>query len=189
MRMLKTLLAAVTFLLLVGPLSAHANIIYNWTGDCQRVTQGSPTSCTHASLQVITTDAYVPGTIFGWSPAELTHPTLLEFRYTDDNVTVDMALTWQPGGGDFFELPAGSAQSGFLLNQNQFFGSDAGPWHMSSELLDPNCNGDNNGANPFCGYGTAGVNGVWTRVPAPSTLVLLGVDLASLVACRRRKVR
>jgi hypothetical protein len=37
MRMRKTFLVAVTFLLLSGPLSAHANIIYNWTGNCDGI--------------------------------------------------------------------------------------------------------------------------------------------------------
>ena len=183
MIVLKTLLATIAIVLLIGPLSAHANIIYNWTGDCQRITQGSAAGCTHATLQVETTDAYVPGTtIF---PSSM--PTLLEFRYTDDNVTVDMALGWQLNGAGLL-LPAGSAQTGELLSQVQFFGSDAGPWHMAAELLDPGCNGDNNGSNPYCGYGAAGVNGVWTRVPAPSTLVLLGVGLAGIASIRRRKV-
>ena len=60
---------------------------------------------------------------------------------------------------------------------------------MAAELLDPGCNGDNNGSNPYCGYGTAGVNGVWTRVPAPSTLVLLGAGFGTLAFYRRRSLR
>src|SRR5262249_43426315 len=154
------------FVLLGGPLNAKANILYNWTGDCQRVTQGSPATCTHASLQVITTDAYVPGTTLWWSPAELTHPTLLEFRYTDDNVTADFAFFWIESGIQL-ELPATPVGESLLLNFTQFFGSDAqGNWHMSSEQLDPNCEF----SNPYCGYGAAGVNGVWVRVPEPSPL-------------------
>jgi len=57
--MLKTLLATIALVFL--PLSAHANIIYNWTGDCQRVFFGSNSPCTHAALFAVTTNAYVPG--------------------------------------------------------------------------------------------------------------------------------
>ena len=41
MIVLKMLLAAIAFVLLIGPLNAHANIIYNWTGDCQGIAPGS----------------------------------------------------------------------------------------------------------------------------------------------------
>jgi len=34
MRMLKMLLATIALVLLIGPLNAHANIIYDWIGTC-----------------------------------------------------------------------------------------------------------------------------------------------------------
>ena len=40
----------------------------------------------------------------------------------------------------------------------------------------------------FCPYLAVGTHGVWTRVPEPSTLVLLGVGLAGLVFYRRRRL-
>jgi hypothetical protein len=52
----RILLAAVTFLLLSGPLSAHANIIYNWTGACQLGCTGQ------AHMEIVLPDTFVPGT-------------------------------------------------------------------------------------------------------------------------------
>ena len=34
--MLKTLVATTALVLLLLPLSAHANLIWDWTGDCER---------------------------------------------------------------------------------------------------------------------------------------------------------
>ncbi len=187
MRMLKTLLATIALVLLSGPLNAHANIIYNWTGDCQRVLFGSVNLCTHATVHAVTTDAYVPGEIF--TPTFPVPSTLLEWRYSDDNnVTVDLAHSFNIGNGDGFLLPAALPGEGFISLTADFFRSDAqGSWRFEGEGLTPDpCNGI---GNPFCSYGVAGINGVWTRVPAPSTLVLLGVGLTGLVLSRRGKVR
>jgi hypothetical protein len=68
-----------------------------------------------------------------------------------------------------------------------FFRSDVnGAWHFAAEGATTDCSDTH---NVYCGYGVVGVNGVWTRVPAPSTLVLLGVGLTGLIFSRRRKVR
>jgi hypothetical protein len=51
-RILKTLVVIVAVVVLSGPLSAHANIIYDWSGTCQ-------VGCTgHATLHVVTSDEY-----------------------------------------------------------------------------------------------------------------------------------
>jgi hypothetical protein len=106
MKMSKMFLAAVTVMLLSGPLSAHANIIYDWTGDCQRITQGSAPLCTHATLHIVTTDAYVPGEVFSWTSLEFQHPTFLEARYSDDNIAHDLApFDWRVVGPAFSCLP------------------------------------------------------------------------------------
>ena len=53
----------------------------------------------------------------------------------------------------------------------QFFFSDAaGNWKVGAESIDPACN---ELRNPFCAYEASGINGVWTKVPAVSTLVHL----------------
>jgi PEP-CTERM motif len=189
MRMLKIFLAAVTFLLLSGPLNAHANIIYNWTGDCQRVFQDAPPLCTHATMHFVTTDAYIPGEVFQYPgfPSESQHPTLLEVAYADDYVTKDLLFYWRVDGTSF-QLPASSSDGGSFLTFALGFRSDAsGNWEINGEELNtaPYC-GELH--NPFCGYRVQGIHGVWTRVPEPSTFVLLGVGLAGLASLRRRKV-
>ena len=75
-RLLSTVVVVV--LLLIGPLTAQANIIYDWIGDCQRLDEGSGTLYTHATLHVVTTDAYIPGEEFfpGFPPGcGLPNPT------------------------------------------------------------------------------------------------------------------
>src|SRR5712671_1171150 len=99
MKMSEILLAAATFVLLTGPLSAHANIIYNWTGDCQRILFGSETLCTQATLHVVTTDAYVPGAVISLNRSA--PPVVLEALYSDANTTFDLALPWSFDGFDF----------------------------------------------------------------------------------------
>jgi hypothetical protein len=182
--MLKTLLAAVTFLPLIGPLSAHANIIYNWTGDCQRILFGSDTPCTHATLHVVTTDAYIPGEEF-FPHFPVPSPVLLEALYSDANTTFDLAFPWSFDGNGLL-LPASFPGEGHMSTTATLFRSDAnGVWRFEAEGASSDCDEFH---NPFCGYGVTGINGVWTRVPAPSTLVLLGVGVAGLALLRRGKV-
>jgi hypothetical protein len=52
----RILLAAATFVLLIGPLSAQANLLFDWTGDCLTRCVGQ------ATMHAETIDAYVPGT-------------------------------------------------------------------------------------------------------------------------------
>ncbi len=112
-------------------------------------------------------------------------PVLPEALYSDDaSVTIDLAFVWSIDG-DGLVLPASLPGEGEILTTATFFRSDAnGVWRFEAEGLSPDCDPLR---NPFCGYGVVGVNGVWTRVPAPSTLVLLGVGLAGLASLRRRK--
>ena len=183
MKMSKMFLVAVTFVLLSGPLSAHASIIYNWTGDCQRILFGADTLCTKATVHVVTTDAYVPGTASSLP--------LLDWTYSDDiSGTGNLALLFNIGEGTEYTLPAlapGESRPGESLISliPAFFQSHTdGTWRFENEGASPNCDPLH---NPFCGYGVVGINGVWTRVSEPSSLVLLGVGLAGLLLSRRRR--
>ena len=179
------LLATIAFALLSGSLTAHANIIYNWTGDCQRILfpRDMPL-CTHATMHVVTTDAYIPGEVsfpqFPLGPPQV----LLEALYSDGNVTFDMAFIWSFDGNGLL-LPATLPGEGGMSTTAHFFRSDAnGVWRYEGEELIPNCD---RLTNIFCSYGVDGINGLWTRVPEASTFVLLGVGIAGLASLRRRK--
>jgi hypothetical protein len=181
----RILLAAVTFLLLSGPLSAHANLIWDWRGDCDGIIiefpiRGGSSGCTgQAAMLVVTTDAYIPGELF--LPAAT--PVLLHALYADENVTSDLAPPFNRNG-IFFQLPASPSEGGFIQAEAHGFRSDAnGVWRFGGEGLRPGCD---LGIDNLCAYDARGFNGVWTRVPAPSTLVLLGVGLAGLIFSRRR---
>jgi len=197
MKMSKMFLAAATFVLLIGPLNAHANIIYNWAGDCDGIITpvhgGGSIGCSgQATLHVVTTNDYIPGETFtphlgctATTCTPVSTPVLLEFLYSDDNIKVDLAPNWLFDSG-FFLLPASLPGEGSFLTTAHFFRSDVnGVWRHEGESLRPGCD---TGIDTICGYDAKGFNGVWTRVPTPSTLVLLGVSLAGLVLYRRRKV-
>jgi PEP-CTERM motif len=187
MKALKAFLAAVTFLLLIGPLNAQADIIYNWTGDCVTTCIGQ------ATMLVVTTDAYIPGEVFGQnSPVQGT--VLLRALYADSNLTFDFAqFFYIPGFGEFYVWPnmppntSGAFFGEILEGQNDFTSNRAnvpGLWRIEGESIP---GGGLGCPTPFgtCTYSATGIDGVWTRVPEPSTLVLLGVGLVGLVFVRR----
>src|SRR5215467_2763281 len=127
----KLFLAALTLMLLSGPLSAHANLIWDWTGDCQRILFGSTSLCTHAMVHAVTTDDYVPGEVFPIGPGP---STLIEWRYSDD-----LGVTRTITAPDFFLLPASSGPGeGSIDIVPAFFQSHAdGTWRFESEGLSP----------------------------------------------------
>ena len=180
MRMLKRFLVAVTFLLLSGPLNARANIIWDWTGTCTEFCIGT------ATLHVVTTPDYVPGTFAG---SGLNEPKLLSAVYTDNVVTGDFGGVEWLSNGQFFIFPAtdGPGAATILVFEDEFRERADGTWDLRSEGL---FNGHGVGCpNPnfgFCTYTAIGIDGTWTRVPEPGTLVLLGMGLVGLVLMRRR---
>jgi len=97
--MLKTLVATTALVLLLLPLSAHANLIWDWTGDCERITQ-PPTVplCTHATLHVVTTDAYIPGEEVWPHIPPGPDPILLEALYSDGNTRFNLGYPWLTDG-------------------------------------------------------------------------------------------
>jgi len=76
-----------------------------------------------------------------------------------------------------------SPTGGFLLLEADAFTTDAvGGWRFQAESILPGCDP----LHSLCNYDARGTGGVWRLVPAPSTLVLLGVGLVGLVLVRRR---
>jgi hypothetical protein len=184
MRMLKTLLATIALVLL--PLSAHANIIYEWKGTCV-------TTCTgQANFRAVTTDAYIPGEVF--FPNFPVPGVLLEALYSDNNTSFDFAMF--PINLQFFVFPnmppnsSGAFSGEILWGQDDFRSNAQGVWRILGEGIP----GGGLGCPGFpgnvglCTYQATGDNGIWTRIPEPSSLVLLGVGLAGLASLRRRKV-
>jgi len=55
-------------------------------------------------------------------------------------------------------------------------------WRFEAEEAAPNCTSE---ISIFCGYGASGINGVWTRVPGPSTLTLAAIGFVGLVGLHR----
>src|SRR5262249_5803989 len=208
-------LVAATFLLLSGPLSAHAYLVWDWTGDCDGVigplppVRGGSNGWTgQATFHAVQTDAYIrkpvppPAQTIDQVREDLA--SLLEARYTDENVTFDFlgdgGLFWMLNAFGF-RLPAvpGDPFGNVSMEAHVFRTGNTG-WRFGSESLRPGCHVED---DPICGYGASGSNGVWTRVavhestfvpefatlvPEPATLVLLPAGLASLRFLRRRKV-
>lgn len=183
MIMLKTLLAAVTFLLLSGPLNAHASIIYDWTGTCTVFCVGT------ATLHVVTTPDYVPGTtaVFG-----IGEPRLITAVYTDNVVTGDFGAVWQTNGQGF-TLPAtdGPGAATILVFEDEFRSRADGTWDLRSEgLFQGHGVGCPQPNFTFCTYTAIGNGGTWTisTTPEPSSGFLL---LAACVVtwCLRRPLR
>jgi hypothetical protein len=192
MKISRVFLAAITFLLLSGPLSAQANLVWDWTGDCNGVITpvppnqgGGSNGCSgRAAAHAVTTDDYIPGTEQRPGGVGDAARGLVEFVYSDMNVTVDLIPDWMCCG-QVFQLPASSPDPVGEFNAlNAGFESNASSWIFAAEGVRPNCDPEGG----ICGYDARGFNGVWTRVPAPSTLVLLGFGLAGLTFHRRRKV-
>lgn len=202
--MLRTLVTIAILALLSGPLSAHANIIYDWTGHCNGVVTPGIEGCSgQATLHVVTTDDYIPGETFtphfaciGATCTPVATPVLLEFLYTDANSPpFDYTLSWLFDSGNF-QLPAllpgetGPGEGELLTTAQVFTSHSDGSWRAAGEDRAPNCDAGNPpGNNPFCGYGARGSNGLWTRaaVPESSTLTLLGVGILGLGVLRSRK--
>jgi hypothetical protein len=79
-----------------------------------------------------------------------------------------------------FNFPLLGPQGDISMEDAQFLSSADGTWRFREEVVGtPLCRFDD---GVFCVYFASGIGSVWTRVPAPSTLVLLGVGLAGMIA-------
>lgn len=183
-----TLVGIVLLLLLSGPRSTYASIVYDWRGDCDGIIipvrgGGAPNGCTgQATFHVTVAESYIPGTLVFESIFDPLDPhTLLSARYVDEHITFDFAPVFDGS----FMLPADPSEGGVVQLEVIAFRSDAaGVWRMSGENLRPGCDAS---IDTHCVYTARGVDGTWTRVPAPATLVLLGLGIAAVVLRARRR--
>jgi hypothetical protein len=177
MRPAKALL--LTLVLCLSPLPAAASMIYDWSGTCV-------TGCIGvATLHVVVSDVYVPGTVFQGAQGYFLAPPsiLLDATYRDSNVTYDLSH----GGGNLdplrFLLPADPSGTGRINTPAQTFASDAaGNWKVEGLMPTVGCD---HGFPSDCSYLERGIGGTWVidppgaaAVPAPATLLLLVLGLA-----------
>ncbi len=166
--------------LLLTPLPAAANAIFDWTGTCVTVCMGQ------ATLHVVLSDAYVPGTSVAFPPPSL----LLEALYTDNVLSFDLTgLQWQVDAQGL-QVPTTTQPSVIRTMVDEFRSNVDGTWRFGGESLLgklPGCVVD---PNP-CFYRSTGIGGVWVdgpaAVPWPGGLFVAG--LALLIAARGAKSR
>jgi len=175
---IKTLFVAATFLLLSGPLSTQANLIWNWTGTCITTCQGE------ATMHVVMPDTYVPGT--GIGPQD---SGIIEALYVDSNVGYDFGgFRWTfVGEGALWPAESGAAAGGITIQEDRFRTFSDGTWNIGGQGIPGHELGCGQPPGVFCTYVAGGIDGVWTRVPEPSTLALLGIGLTGLTFLRRHR--
>ena len=159
-------------------------IIYDWTGACKFPCVGN------ATLHVVTTSDYVPGTIAGFGQGA---PQLITAVYTDNLVTGDFGgVEWQING-QFFTLPAtnGPGAGQIVVFEDEFRSRADGTWDLTSEGLfsDAATSGCPHPNLTFCTYHAEGTGGTWTvsatATPEPSSGFLL-LAACVLTWCLRR---
>jgi hypothetical protein len=202
MKKYATVLAIVALILLIGPFGAQANLVWDWVGDCDGIITpvhgGGSVGCSEqATFHVETTDAYIPGDGF---PDPNLLPTfsiqdqvatLLEARYTDENVTFDFlefgGALWRDNFHGF-RLPAVPGDpEGIVTMEAVLFTTGSTGWRFGGENLRPGCD---LGIDILCGYTARGINGVWTRVavPEPATLALLALGFMCIAFASRSRL-
>ena len=144
--------------LLLIPLPASANILFDWTGTCLTGCVGT------ATMHVETADAYVPGTTVQG------RDLLLAGVYTDSNVTRDFLPGWLVNYIGF-EFPVFGPEGAINMEDMGLVSHADGTWHFNCPV-----------AAGGCPSGATGINGLWIEgaasgVPWPATAVLLLVAL------------
>ncbi len=171
-----TLLILLIALLFAPPAEA---VIMDWTGTCILGCTGQ------ATWHFETTEAIKLGVAVPLLPIEFGPSPLRVARYSDSEVTIDLAPPPNLGVLLLPDVFQGPALGYFNLEAMFFTSSPDGRWRLTGEFpLRPGCVA---GSGFWCSERAEGINGIWTDPPGPSpvslsaSLALLGIGLVPLL--------